>query len=548
MSVELSNLLFPEINETPNDIINKTPKRPDWKMVTRISPSPTWFMHIWWVYTAFINERLSHQAWWTFFLRIEDTDQAREKEWAFESILNSFKIFDIPVDEGPIWPNYSEVWEFWPYIQSQREYIYKVFAKDLIIKWLAYPCFMSNEELESIRQSQEKAKQIPGIYWEFAKWRNKSIEDIKSKLDEWTNYVVRLLSPWHQWNKIKFNDLLRWEIETQEYFNDVILLKSDGIPTYHFAHVVDDFLMWTTHVLRWDEWIASVPLHLQLFQILWLKAPQYWHIAPLVKIEWNSKRKLSKRKDPEANAMYYIENWFPAEAVLEYLSNIINASYEDWQKANPWKIYKDFTFNLEHMWVSWALLDLAKLEFVSTEYIASLDINTFYEKALSWMSTYNKSLYEYMKKYPDYTKAAMNIERWTPNDPKRFHKFSDIEPQLVFFYDEEFIKIWENKPEYPENITPLVRKSFLKEYMDNYSLDQNKEEWFEQLKLIANKNWFALNNAQFKEWGYVWKVWDVAMLLRIVLCWSKTTPDLYETMQVLGTERINQRIQMSLEE
>lgn len=548
MSVELAKLLFPEINETPQDIINKYPKRSQWQMVTRISPSPTGFMHIWWVYTAFINERLAHQTWWKFYLRIEDTDQAREKEGAFESILNSFKIFDIPVDEGPIWPNYSEIWEFWPYIQSQREYIYKVFAKDLIAKWLAYPCFMSPEELEEIRHSQEKAKQIPGIYWEFAKWKNKSIDEIKAKLDEWTDYVVRLLSPWNQWNKIKFNDLLRWEIETQEYFNDTILLKSDGIPTYHFAHVVDDFLMWTTHVLRWDEWIASVPLHLQLFQTLGLKAPQYWHIAPLVKIEWNSKRKLSKRKDPEANAMYYIENWFPAEAVLEYLSNIINASYEDWQKANPWKTYKEFKFKLDHMWVSWALLDLAKLEFVSTEYLASLDLNTFYEKALAWMNNYNTDLYEYMRKYPEYTKSAMNIERWTPNDPKRFHKFSDIQSQLVFFYDEEFPKIWETKPEYPENITPLVRKAFLKEYMETYSLDVSKEQWFDEMKNIANKHGFALNNAQFKEWCYIGRIWDVAMLLRIVLCGSKTTPDLYETMQVLGTERINQRIQMSLEE
>lgn len=544
---ELADLLFPEITKTPEDIEKLYPSRPEWTVVTRMWPSPTWFLHIWAIYSAFIDERVAHQNNGVVFLRIEDTDQKREVEWAAKVFVDTFKMFGIKFNEWPIGENYSDIGNYGPYTQSLREEIYKVFVKDLVLRWLAYPCFMTTDEINEIRTSQEKAKVIPGIYGQYSKWRDASFDDVKKMYEQGRKFeVIRLKSPALLNNKIKVQDIVRWEIETLDNYIDIVILKSIGLPTYHFAHIVDDHLMWTTHVIRSDEWLASLPLHMQMFNLMGWKAPQYAHYAPIEKLDGSSRRKLSKRKDQEADVQFYFKLGFPVEAILEYLANIFNSWFEDWKAANPDKDVRDFDFKLEKMSVSWALLDMLKVEHISTEYISRLDINTLYNRALEWAKVHEPYMAELMEKHVEYTKAALNIERWTPTDPKRFHKFSDISSQLMFFYDEEYQKILADRPTYPENITDEVMEKFIEDYIENFSLDVSKDEWFEQLKNISKKYGFAWTNAEFKAWWFIWRVWDIAMLFRIILCWSKTTPDLYETMKVMWKERIINRLKYAV--
>lgn len=320
----------------------------------------------------------------------------------------------------------------------------------------------------------------------------------------------------------------------QDNFLDSILIKAkDGLPTYHFAHLVDDYLMGTTNIIRSDEWLASLPLHLQLFATLGLKPLVYAHVSPLLKLEDGKKRKLSKRKDPEANIAWFFEQGYPVDAIIDFLMNIIDPSFEEWQKSNPDKNYTDFVFNISHMNASGALFDNVKLNFVSKEWLAKLDKETFVQKCLEWAQQYNSEIYALMQKHPEYTFDALNIERCTELDPKRYHKYSDVSEQLPMFYDEEYEKHYGEKPAYPENITGDVIKNFVDAYIAQMDLSLDKNAWFEQLKEIGKSIGFATTNAEFKEGGYIGKTGDLAMFLRIQLLLSKTTPDLCETMKVM---------------
>ena len=368
----LAELLFSHIDKVPADYDSIYPKRElgEDAKITRFAPSPTGFLHIGGLFAALISERIAHQSGGKFILRIEDTDKKREVENGVDRILEGLLGFGIKIDEGFV--GYDEQkGNYGPYKQSERAKIYQCFAKELVKKGMAYPCFCTEEEISRIREVQEEKKLLPGYWGEFAKCRNLSYDEIKEKIESGLPYVLRLKSPGSDERKISFKDGIRGKIEMPENIVDVVILKSDGIPTYHFAHVVDDYLMGTTNVIRGDEWISSIPIHLQMFYMLGLKPPKYAHIAPIMKEDEGGKRKISKRKDPEAAVTYYDEEGYPADGVIEYLLNLANYTFEDFRKANKTAHWSEFKLEMNKMSNSGALFDLVKLNDVCKNKIAS---------------------------------------------------------------------------------------------------------------------------------------------------------------------------------
>jgi len=347
---DVAELLLPWVDSDIQKLLDKYPERNC--VCVRIAPSPTGFLHFGSLFTALINWKYAKQNNWIFFLRIEDTDQKREVEWAATSLVQSLKKFWIEIDEWPLWENESDIWNYGPYIQSKRADFYKVFIKYLIEKWLAYPCWMSEEELNEIRDQQMKNKQIPWIYWEFSKYRKFSPDEAITKFHEmWDSFsVIRFRSPADLTKKIIFSDELRWVVSMIDNYNDIVILKWDGLPTYHLAHIVDDTLMRTSLVMRWDEWLTSVPLHLQLFQAFWLTVPKYCHIAPISKLDEGKKRKLSKRHDPEADVRILFERWYSVQWLMDYILTLASSSFEDWRKENQLAPLSEFNFELHKMW------------------------------------------------------------------------------------------------------------------------------------------------------------------------------------------------------
>jgi len=539
---ELADLLFPQVKESIDDLLAKYPPRPEGK-VLRFAPSPTWYLHFGGLYTSFVGWKYAKQNRGKMLLRIEDTDQKREIEGATQLLITALQKFGIQFDEGPLSLE-QEVGNYGSYVQSQRKSLYEVFAKHLVAQGLAYPCRMSEERLNEIREMQTASKQIPGIYGNYCEWRNKTPDELLEKFnaEDQTFPVLRFRSHGDTTKKIVFQDLIRGEISMIDNYNDIVLIKGDGLPTYHLAHIVDDTLMRVTTITRGEEWLTSVPLHLQLFGAFNLPAPEYCHLAPICKLDEGKKRKLSKRKDPEANVEFFFEAGYAPQALLEYIMTLADSSYEDWQRANEDQTFLDFQFSLKKMNVSGALFDFVKLQNINNGYLSKLSTAELYEQGLAWAKDYHKELAELMEKYADYTKAALNIERHTEKDPKRFTLYSDIEKNILFFYDEKRTEIKKSKPDFPEQIPLETWKAFAADYAENFSLDGEVTERFDQLKLIGKKYGFAGNNAEFKEWGFVGKVGDLAMFLRIQLCWAKQTPDLFSVMKVMGRERVKERI------
>lgn len=542
---DLANLMFSDIDQTIADLEQKYPAREN-SICSRFAPSPTGFLHIGWIFASFAAWRFVKQNNWIFLLRIEDTDQKRQVEWAVESLLDSMKTFWITIDEWNLWQNWADIWQYWPYTQSERKNLYHTFVKELIAKWLAYPCWMTNEEIDSIREQQQKSKIMPWIYGNYSIYRNKSVDELIQKVKEDPNYIIRFRSHGNTQKKIVFEDVLRWKVNMWDNYNDIVLIKSDGLPTYHLAHIVDDYLMRVSHIIRAEERLTSVPLHLQLFEAFELPAPKYCHLAQLLKVdeETGKKRKLSKRKDPEADVKYFFENGYAVQWILDYLYTIMDSSFEEWQKANPNKSFLDREFVLENMNKSWALFDLVKMESINNEYLSRISTEQLFQESLAWAEKYNIELANLMKEDTDYTKAALNIERHTEKDPKRFSTFKDVDRQLRFFFDTEYEKLIEKSEVRTENLEFDVDNlsKFLDEYLSVLDLNLTVEEWFAQLKEIGKKYSFASNNAEFKEWWYVWKIWDLAMIIRVGLCASTKTPDLFSVMKVMGEGRIEKRL------
>jgi glutamyl-tRNA synthetase len=545
---DLANLIFPEVKEI-SYYEEKYPERslPEGAVVTRFAPSPTGFVHIGGLYQALVARTIAKKTSGVFFLRIEDTDQKREVENGVTGIVNSLKDFDMAPDEGMITET-EEIGNYGPYKQSLRGEIYKAYAKYLIEQGKAYPCFCTPEELDEIRKKQENAKIRPGYYGVWAKCRNLTVEEAMEKIKNGEPYIIRFKSPGREDRKIKHKDIIKGNVDFPENDLDIVIIKADGLPTYHFAHAIDDHLMHTTHVIRSDEWLSSVPLHLQLFQELGFKAPKYAHISPIMKNDNGGKRKLSKRKDPEAAVSYYKEQGIPVEAVKEYLLNIANSTFENWRRANPDKSIDEFDFQLTKMSVSGALFDMIKLLDIGKTVISKMTAEEVYEKAMTWAKEYDKELEE-MLQDKEYALKVFGIERGNKKPRKDIAKWSDVKENIDYMYDDKFFS---KKQEYPYQV--INEKSdiekILKLYIEKYyNENDDKQAWFDNIKELAGELGYAKEVKEFKANPDKYKahVGDVSTVLRVALTSRTNTPDMYEIMQVFGKERIAKRLQTAIE-
>jgi len=536
----LAELLFPGVSLTPDDIEARYPQRqlPEGAKVTRFAPSPTGFMHLGNLFGALTDERLAHQSGGVFFLRIEDTDQKREVPGGVEKIITVLERFGLRFDEGASIS--GESGGYGPYRQRSRAEIYHVFAKKLVSEGMAYPCFCTEQELADMRAKQEEQKVNFGYYGEWAIYRDRPIKDIESRLSAGEPWVLRFRSPGDPEKYIHLNDLVKGKIDMPENDQDIVLLKSDGIPTYHFAHVVDDHLMRTTHVVRGEEWIATWPVHVQLFAALGWKPPKYCHTAQLMKMDGESKRKLSKRKDPELSLDFYDAQGFPGVSVIEYLLTLLNSNFEEWRLANPMAPVGDFKFSTNKMGVSGALFDLQKLDDVSKNVISRLSADVVYDSVTKWAALYDEELYALLTRDEKYAKAIFAIGRGGPKPRKDFAKWSDVRGYLDFFYDEIY------RPEYelPANVSREDADAILERYADIYDSADDQTVWFGKIKELAARLGFAPETKLYKKAPEQYKghVGDVSMVLRVAVTGRQNSPDMHQVMAILGRERTLERL------
>ncbi len=534
---ELANLIFPDAKPI-SYYEEKYPARdlPEGAIVSRFAPSPTGFVHIGGLYQALCARMAAHQSGGVFFLRIEDTDQKREVENGIEGIIDSLKDFDMSPDEGMI-SQTEEVGNYGPYKQSDRKDIYQSFAKYMIERECAYPCFCSAEDLDEMRKKQEAAGVRPGYHGVWAKCRSLSLEEMAEKIKAGVPYVVRFKSPGREDRKIECHDVIKGKVIFPENDVDIPIIKSDGLPTYHFAHLVDDHLMHTTHVVRSDEWLSSLPLHLQLFQSAGFKAPKYCHIAPIQKMDDGNKRKLSKRKDPEAAVSYYEEIGVPPDAVKEYLINIANSTFENWRRQNKDAAITDFKFELNKMSVSGALFDMVKLFDVSKNVISRYDAQTVYDHGYEWASKHDEELKKLLDQ-KEYALKVIGIERGNAKPRRDLAKWSDLKDNIIYMF--------EDPTEYDyDKITGEDAKQVIEEYMKVYDLNDDKQTWFDKMKDVAEKCGCAREVKDYKANpdNYKGHVGDVSTVIRVALTGRRNTPDLYEIMEVLGNEKVQARLE-----
>ncbi len=542
---DLANLIFPNVKDIKY-YEDKYPERnlEDGAVVTRFAPSPTGYVHIGGLYQCVIAKKMAEQTNGVFFLRIEDTDQKREVENATVGIVNSLKDFKINFDEGMI-NDKEEKGQYGPYKQSLRKEIYQSYAKYFIENNLAYPCFATEKELEEMRAKQEAAKIRPGYYGVWAKYRNLSVEEAAEKIKNGEQYIIRFKSKGNEERKIRHQDLIKGKVDFPENDQDIVIIKADGLPTYHFAHLVDDHLMKTTVVIRGDEWLSSVPLHLQLFQAAGFKAPKYAHIAPLMKMDDGGKRKISKRKDPEAAVSYYYEQGIPAEAVCEYLLNIANSNFEVWRKANPQADLKEFELQFNKMGVSGALFDMVKLLDIAKTIISKFDAEKVYNEALNWAKIYDTELLQLLEN-KEYALKIIGIERGNTKPRKDISKWSDIKNSIIYMYNEKFLED-EAKYEFGKIKDKEEINKILKLYLEKYfNIEDDKQSWFDKIKDLAEEMGYAREVKEYKLNPENWKghIGDISTVLRVALTKRQQTPDLYEIMQVLGKDSTEKRIKL----
>ncbi len=539
---DLADLIFPNINKTVKDYEKIYPDRGG-KVTTRIAPSPTGYMHIGGIYQAIIDNLIAKNNNGVFMLRIEDTDQKREVGEAVELIHSALKRYDLNPDEYEY--HDKTVGNYGPYVQSERKEIYHAFIKHLIEIGRAYPCFCKKETLEELRVMQEHKKQRTGYYGKYAKCRNLTVDEMIEKIKAGEEYAIRFRSEGDFERKFKFHDEVKGDLELSENDEDFIIMKSDNhLPTYHFAHLVDDYLMHTTHIIRGEEWLSSAPKHVELFNTFGFPLPKYVHTPLIIKKEGNSIRKISKRKDPEATMSYYSENGYPKEAVIESLMTIINSNYEQWHSENPDKTYLDFEFNPEKMSSSGALYDLEKLGSLSRDIIAHKKASEVASESYEWAKEYSPSLKSMIESDMDYYTNILNIEREQEKPRKDIVNYSMIESLIWYMYDDKF----ENTTKEYEwkNITDINEiKNILKLYFDKY-YDENddKETWFNKVKELCEELGYASNIKEYKQNpdAYKGNVADISTVIRVAITSKSNTPDLYELMKLLGKTRIMKRV------
>lgn len=542
---KLAELLFPDVALTPQQYEERYPARqlPEGARVTRFAPSPTGYLHIGGLFAAMTARLTAKATNGVFFLRIEDTDKKREVEDGVTAIVTGLAAFGITPDEG-ITGLGTESGAYGPYQQSKRRDIYRCFAKELVRQGLAYPCFCTEAELTALREQQEAQAVNKGYYGEWAVCRRLSFEEQKQAVEEGRPYTLRLRSPGDDNRRIVIDDLIKGKIEMPENTQDIVLLKTDGIPTYHFAHAVDDHLMRTTHVVRGDEWIASVPLHLQLFQCCGFRPVKYAHIAPIMKEENGGKRKLSKRKDPEAAVSYYIEQGYPKESVIEYLLTLVNSNFEDWRRANKTAPQSAFPFNLKKMSASGALFDLQKLNDVSKNVISLMTADEVYEKTVDWARQYDDALCRLLTADEEYARGIFQIDRGVAKPRKDIAKWSEVKNFVAYFYDELY------QPDYtlPDNLTAPAAAEILRAYLAVYNHTDDKDAWFARVKELCAPLGYTPNVKEYKKDPQAFKghVGDVSAVIRIAVTSRRNTPDLHAIMQLLGEEKTLSRMQAAL--
>ena len=545
---ELADMIFPNAKEI-SYYEEKYPRRnlPEGAEVLRVAPSPTGNVHIGTIDQALIAKKLAKQTGGVFFLRIEDTDQKREIEGGISQIIEALKTFDLEPDEGMI-SETEEIGNYGPYKQSERKDIYQAYAKYLLEQGKAYPCFATPEELEEMRAKQEAAKVRTGYYGVWAKYRNLSLDEAAEKIKAGVPYIIRFKSPGREDRKIQHKDIIKGKVDFPENDQDIVIIKADGLPTYHFAHLVDDHLMGTTIVTRGDEWLSSVPLHLQLFQEAGFKAPRYAHTPTLLKNDNGNKRKISKRKDPEAAASYYEEIGVPSLAVKEYLLNIANSTFENWRRQNKDLSIDDFEFHLNKMSVSGALFDMVKLADVSKIVISRFTADEVYNESLKWAQKHDSELAE-MLSDKEYSLKVLGIERGNAKPRKDIAKWSDVKENIIYMYDDKFLN---SNQEYPyqvisdkESINKILELYIEKYYDEN----DDKQTWFDKIKELAGEMGYAKEVKEFKANPEAYKahVGDVSTVLRVALTGRTNTPDMYEIMQVLGKESVENRLRKAME-
>ncbi len=539
----LAALLFPDVTETPEEIEARFPQRnlPEGAVVTRMAPSPTGFVHLGNLVQGMISERMAHQSGGVLFLRVEDTDAKREVPGAVEVLIDSLKFYHIQFDEGATID--GDKGAYGPYRQRQRAAIYHVFAKKLVSEGKAYPCFCTEEELSAIREKQEANKETTGYYGTYAIWRDRSLADIQAQLTAGNPWVLRFRSEGSIENQFKFDDLVKGKLTITENNVDHVLLKSDGIPTYHFAHAVDDHLMRTTHVVRGDEWLPSLPFHIQLFQALGFKLPKYVHIGPLMKMDGNSKRKLSKRKDPELALTYYKAEGFPIASMREYLMTVLNSNFEDWRRANPDADIDSFKFSPKKLNPAGSLFDYAKLVDVSKNVISRMDADTVYGLLVAWAKEFDPDFAAKLEADPEYAKKILAIGRGGKKPRKDLAVWKDAKPYMGLFYDEYL-----EDAVFDEKFSKDLVANVLNRFLDSYDPADDSGVWFDKVKAITEAVGFTTDMKAYKAnpTAYPGTVADVSTMIRLAVTGKTNSPDLYTVMQLLGAERTEQRIRSTI--
>ncbi len=540
-NIKLADLLFPHITKTPDDYEKEFPQRqlPQNAVVTRIGPSPTGFVHLGNLFNAIIGERLAHQSGGVIYLRIEDTDNKREVAGAVSILIDAMTQFGVCFDEGATVS--GDNGSYGPYRQRQRKDIYQCFAKLLVQKGLAYPCFCAEDELEAMREIQKDKKHNFGYYGEYAKCRNLTYDEVKAKIDAGIPYVLRFKSNGNSENSVKVYDAIKGDLDIQENYIDLVMLKSDGIPTYHFAHVVDDHLMRTTHVIRGEEWLPSLPMHVQMFDALGWEHPLYCHTAQLMKMDGESKRKLSKRKDPELGLEYYDAEGYLPETIWTYMLTILNSNFEEWRMANPDAKYTDFPFSLDKMGSAGMLFDISKLNNISKEVIASKDADFIYEQLLAWAEKYDSEFAAVLKNNSEFAKGAINIGRGGDKPRHDIVIWKQAREFLSFYFDELF----KQEDKFPENVDDITRSEILTKYKQTFDINDDQETWFGKVRAITEQLGFAVRPKDYKKNPDMYKgsVVDVSNVIRVATTGRLNSPDLWEINQLLGKSKVIARIE-----
>ena len=543
--VDLANYIFPEINETIADLEAKYPARklPEGAEVTRFAPSPTGFLHLGSLFTSLVAHKVAKDTSGVFYLRLEDTDTKREVEGSGNELIRQLAYFGIDPKEGYLG---KDVGEYGPYKQSERAYIYKVCIKELMKKGRAYPCFCSAEQLEETRQIQEAMKEIPGYYGDYAICRTLTPDEAIERIENGDPYVIRFRSNGNHNNKITFHDEVRGDISIAENDMDIVILKSDGLPTYHFAHAVDDHFMRTTTVIRGEEWISSAPIHVELFDTLGFARPKYAHLPVIMKLDNGNKRKLSKRKDPEASVSHFIEEGFPKEALLVYLMSIANSNFEEWTAENHSFNLDEFKFSFEKMSLDGVLFDQDKLNFFSKEIIAQMSAEEVYNRVLEWATGEFK---DRLLNYKETSIAALNIERGGEKARKDYACYKDVYPIISLFYKEDNDKEYqENGVQFNPNIPKEVVKDVLEDFMKSNDYSLGNDVWFSTVKELGARHKFAESGKIFKQNPdqYIGHVGDVAEIIRLAVTNRKNSPNLHDVLVILGKDEVDRRIDRAI--